>query len=135
MQINSINLTFNLVADSEISKKKKRNLLNLPNFIPLVLYLSRRSKRRCSVKKRVLKNFAKFTGKHLCLVSFLVKLQAGKCIKKETLAQVNFEFCEISKNTSIKHILKTASLSISPENSLNPQKTVYVYILCCFQGL
>ena len=27
-------------------------------------------------KKGVLKNFAKFTGKHLYLVSFLVKLQA-----------------------------------------------------------
>ena len=62
--------------------------------------------------KGVLKNLAKFTGKHLCeslffnkvagLVSFLIKLQAWACnfIKKETLAQLfSREFCEISKNT------------------------------------
>ena len=42
-------------------------------------------------KKGVLRNFAKFTGKHLCQSLF---------IKKETLAQVfSCEFCEISKNT------------------------------------
>ena len=59
---------------------------------------------RCSVRKGVLKNFAKFAGKHLCLslVSFLMKLQAGACnfIKKRTPSQVfSCEFCEISKNT------------------------------------
>ena len=43
-------------------------------------------------KKRVLRNFAKFTGKHLCQSFFI--------IKKETLAKVfSCEFCEISKNT------------------------------------
>ena len=41
------------------------------------------------------KHFTKFTGKYLCQVSFLVKLQ-----KKDTLAQVfSFEFYEIFKNT------------------------------------
>ena len=50
---------------------------------------------RCSVKKCVLRNFAKFTGKHLCQ-----SLLACNFIKKETLAQVfSCEFCEISKNT------------------------------------
>ena len=29
----------------------------------------------CSVKKSVLKNIAKFTGKHLCQSLFLIKLQ------------------------------------------------------------
>ena len=39
----------------------------------------------------VLKNFAKFTGKHLC---------QSLIFKKETLAQVfSCEFCEISKKT------------------------------------
>ena len=33
-------------------------------------------KQRCSVKKVFLENFAKFTGKHLCRDSFLIKLQA-----------------------------------------------------------
>ena len=32
--------------------------------------------RSCSVNKGVLKNFTKFTGKHLCRVSLLIKLQA-----------------------------------------------------------
>ena len=51
-------------------------------------------------KKGVLKNFAKFTGKHLCQSLFFnkVDLQACNFIKKETLAQVfSCKFCEISK--------------------------------------
>ena len=45
---------------------------------------------RCSLKKDVLRNFAKFTGKHLCQSVFF---------KKETLAQAfSCEFSEISKN-------------------------------------
>ena len=35
-------------------------------FLPIDTKLSRSSHQRCSVKKGVLKNFAKFTGKHLC---------------------------------------------------------------------
>ena len=34
----------------------------------------RNSHRRCSVKKGVLKNFAKFTGKHLCQSLFFNKV-------------------------------------------------------------
>ena len=46
-------------------------------------------------KKGVLRNFTKFTGKHLCQ-SLFCSLRP----KKETLAQVfSCEFCEISKNT------------------------------------
>ena len=58
--------------------------------------------RKCSVKKCLLTNFTKFTGKHLCRSLFLIKLQDSACnfIKKETLTQVfSCEFCEISKNT------------------------------------
>ena len=53
-------------------------------------------------KKGVLKNFAKFTGKHLCQSLFFDKVAGAACsfIKKETLAQMfSCEFCEISKNT------------------------------------
>ena len=53
-------------------------------------------------KKGVLRNFAKFTGKHLCQSLFFNKVAGLACnsIKKETLAQVfSCEFCEISKNT------------------------------------
>ena len=38
---------------------------NHTNF-ELAAGFSRSSHRRCSVRKDVLKNFAKFTGKHLC---------------------------------------------------------------------
>ena len=54
-------------------------------------------------EKGVLRNFAKFTGKHLCQsLFFLIKLQASVCnfIIKGALGQVfSCEFCEISQNT------------------------------------
>ena len=58
---------------------------------------NRSSHQRCSMKKGVLRNFRKFTGKHLCQSVF---------IKKETLAQVFCcEFCEISRNTFFREHL------------------------------
>ena len=66
------------------------------------LHVSEVVARICSVRKGVLRNFIKFTGKHMCeRVSFLIKLHPSVCnfIKRETLAQVFFcEFCKISKN-------------------------------------
>ena len=51
------------------------------------------------MRKGVLRNFAKFTGKHLCQSLFFNKV-AALIVKKETLAQVfSSEYCEISKNT------------------------------------
>ena len=48
-------------------------------------------------KKCVLRNFAKFRGKHLCQSLFLNK---GAGLRHEALIQVfSSEFCEISKNT------------------------------------
>ena len=60
--------------------------------------------------KSVLKNFTKFTGKHLGQSLFLKKVAGLGCnvIKKETLAQVfSREFCEISKNTFFREHLWT----------------------------
>ena len=56
----------------------------------------RSSHQRCSIKKGVLKEFAKFTGKHLC---------------QETLAQAfSCEFCETYRNTCFtEHLWTTAS--------------------------
>ena len=70
----------------------------------------RSSRQRCSVKKGVLRNIAKFTRKQLCQSRFLNKI-AGNGIKKEILAQVlSYEFCKISKNTfSSEHLGTTAS--------------------------
>ena len=65
----------------------------------------------CSVKKGVLRNFAKFTGKRLCQ-SLVFNKVAGACsfIKEETLVQVfSCKFCEIGKNTFFtEHIQATA---------------------------
>ena len=69
-------------------------LQNTCKFPPF--YRSTRPEVFC--KKGVLKNFSKFTGKHLCQSLFFNKV-AG-LIKKGTLAQLfSCEFCEISKNT------------------------------------
>ena len=53
-------------------------------------------------EKGVLRNYAKFTGKHVCQSLFFNKVAGGACnfLKKETLTHVfSCEFCEISKNT------------------------------------
>ena len=56
-----------------------------------VFHIFRSSRPEVFSIKGVLRNFAKFTGKHLCQSLFF---------KKETLAQVfSCEFCEIYKNT------------------------------------
>ena len=75
---------------------------------------SRSSHRRCSIKIDVPKNFAKFSGKHLCQSLFFNKvtgLRFATLLKKETLAQVfSCDFCEIFKNAFFaKHLLMTAS--------------------------
>ena len=57
------------------------------NFPVKALNNHRSSHRRCSVRKVVLRNFAKFTGKHLC----------------------QSEFCEISKKTFTEHLWAAAS--------------------------
>ena len=60
-------------------------------------------------KNSFLKNFAKFTGKHLCPGLFFSKV-AYNFIEKKTLAQVFFcEFCEILKNNFVtEHLCMTA---------------------------
>ena len=62
-------------------------------------------------KKSVLRNFAKFTEKHLCQSLFFNKV-AGLRQLCQTLAQVICcEFCEMFKNTFFtEHLRTTASL-------------------------
>ena len=75
-----------------------------------ILYIKQHQKYRSSrpevfCKKGVLRNFAKFTRKHLCQSLFF---------KKEALAQVfSYKFCEIPKNTFLHRTpLVAASESI-----------------------
>ena len=60
----------------------------------------RSSHLRCSLRKDVLRDFAKFTGKPLCQSFFFNKVAGLSLFKKETLPEVfSCKFCEISKNT------------------------------------
>ena len=59
------------------------------------------------MKKAVLKNFTKFTGKHLCQGLFFNK------VAKKTQAQVfSCEFCEISENTFFTEHLRAAASAL-----------------------
>ena len=74
-------------------------------ILTVVVSLITRSRLELFFKKGVLRNFTKFTGKHLCQRLFFNKvagLRTQDCnfIKKESLSQVfSCEFWEISKNT------------------------------------
>ena len=71
----------------------------------------RSSHRKCSLKKVVLRNFTKFTGKHLCQKLFF-NIVAGLQLywQRGSGTGVSCEFCEISKNTfSTEHLRTTAS--------------------------
>ena len=74
-----------------------------------IVTIRRSSHWRCSIKKGVPRNFAKFTRKHLCQSLFNV-------FKKETLIQVfSCEFREIFKNTFFtKHLQATAVGLVKP---------------------
>ena len=84
------------------------------------LFQYRSSHQGWSIKKSVLGNFTKITGKHLCQSLFFnkvagLRLRPKACyfIKKETVAQVfSCKFCEISRNTFFTaHLWTTASIS------------------------
>ena len=78
-------------------------------FYKKIVMISRSNHQRCSIKKGVLRNFVKFSGKHLCQSLFMP--QACNFIKKESLAQVfSCEFFEIFKSTFFtEHLRATAS--------------------------
>ena len=75
----------------EFGRKLCTDMLNLAILVTKAVVLKR------SIKKDVLTNFAKFTGKP---VAEIPSPTACNFIKKESLAQVfSSEFCEISSNT------------------------------------
>ena len=82
---------------------------NMVTDVPRWFMKYRSSHQSCSLIIGVLRNFAKFTGKHLCQT--LSEPQACNFIKNETLAQMfSCEFCKISKITFFtKHLRTTAS--------------------------
>ena len=72
--------------------KQVKYLKYIISKLYFLVIVYRSSHQRCSIKKGVLENFAKFTGKQLCQILFLIKCNF---IKKEALARVFF--CEFYK--------------------------------------
>ena len=85
-------------------------------YCKVLKWTFQKQSREVFCKKGALRNFAKFTWKHLCQSLFLNKV-AGirllrKAIKKETLEQVfSCEYCEISKNTFLQNTSRRLLLS------------------------
>ena len=86
---------------------------------------SKSSHQRCSAKKGVLKNFTKFTGKHLRQSLFFNKVAGA-----ETLAQVfSCEFCEISKNTFFKNTSGRLLLEITCKQLIPLGKAMVFFVV------
>ena len=86
-------------------------------------------------KKVVLRNFAKFTGKHLCQSLFFNKVtdwRSAILLKKDTLAQVfSCQFCKISKNTFFHRTPQVAASELKKNKNLLvifPQISIKNYI-------
>ena len=88
----------------------------------------RGSHRRYSIKKGVLRNFTKCTGKHLCQSFFFNKvtgLSPESCsfIKKETLTKVfSCEFCETSQNTFFTEPLWTTASAATTRHGVTRKR-------------
>ena len=82
------------------------------------------------MEKGVLRNFAKFRGKHLRQSFFFNKVaglrpQACNFIKKEALTLVfSCEFCEISKNIFFTEHLRTTASALFKEFQLQGNFTL-----------
>ena len=84
-----------------------RKLTHISNYTAMsIMVLKMSNLQGCSVKKGVLRNFTKFTGKHLHQSLSLNKVAGLRpaTLKKKTRAQVLFcENCEISKSTFLQN--------------------------------
>ena len=108
---------FKIFGDSYWRELKKNSVTTIIHFLQLILIwvwninetYVRSSHRRCSVRKGVLRNFVKFTGKHLCQSLFFDKVrglrQACNFIKKRLAQMFSCKFYEISRNTFSKEHL------------------------------
>ena len=67
-----------------------------------------------------IKNFAIFTGKHLCSGLFLIKLQAFRpatFLKRDSNTGVSCGYCEIFKNSFFRENLRWLLLTVLPQYS------------------
>ena len=64
----------NIIISTYPRVRVLQSLSNKLLFLPHLSHTSRSSHQRCSLRKSVLRNFAKFTGKHLCQTLFFNKV-------------------------------------------------------------
>ena len=89
------------------------------SYFEILNYTFKKQPSDCSIKKGVLKNFTKFTRKHLCQSLYFDKVaccrtQACNVIKKQTPTQAfSGEFCEIFKSTFFTEHFRATATDIS----------------------
>ena len=84
-----------------------------------LLGLFKSSYRRCSVKKGVFKNFANFTGKHLCWSLFLITLQVFRPAPLlERYFFRNFFRKKFLRTPILKNIYQRLLLFVSPQYTM-----------------
>ena len=112
----------------------------------LFFHCDRSSRRRCSVRKCVLRNFAKFTGKHLWIMrNFLEYLfyrtRLGDCFFCENALQVKefiqhlfFDWCGNTQNYKnfFQKMKSFNSVKLFPK-ILQNQGTIRVKVVCIFR--
>ena len=103
---------YSICKIASIFKNRQKHYETFENYS--FLCNKRSSHQRCSVKKEVLKKFAKFSGKHLCQSHFWNKapgLRAPTLFKKKnTLSQVfSCKFCGLFQNTFFTEHLWTST--------------------------
>ena len=83
----------------------------------LIPWRNRSSRQRCSMKKSVLRNFAKFTRKHLCHSLFFNKVRPAPLLKKRLWHRcflVNFaNFLRIQNTSGWLLLKKIANLNFN----------------------
>ena len=91
-------------------------------------------------RKGALRNFAKFTGKHLHRSLFFNRPKACNFIKKETLAHLfSCEFCEICKNTFFNRTPPVAAFEncilVFCKYNFLQEKYKYLHVFFTFQSI
>ena len=104
----------------EVYKGKRQAKYIFPEFIP---HNYRSSHRTCSMKKHVLRNFPKFTGKHLYWSLFLIKLKASCRPWCFAVYFAKFVRTPFVQNTSRRLLLQLVTLTINKPRHIHSQYT------------
>ena len=87
--------------------------------------LNRSSRQEVFCKKGVVRNFAKFTGKHLCQSFNKVAGWPATVLKKRLTQVFSCEFCKLSKNTFSYRTCPVAASYLTWRKPFSNQKIIY----------